>query len=256
MKNIQIPCKKCGTDIVATDKFCSHCGEKNTYNAGEVQNLISHSLEPEHKELLNTLEAAIKSKAPSANVESETKSKQIDTVVDADKAEERKVKKSPTRALTPEEELREKVSQHNDSTLVWSIGMLLVGAAICSSAWFIFDADLHDNILLGIFGLVLGCVGFGVIGGAGAILLSDKCSNCGAKDAVSEDESRSDKLIDRSNGYETVTRQQKNRDGDVVREYQEQVRVQRSVYHVHYKCVVCGAKSIGTRKDKTHDFNN
>lgn len=237
MNNVQIPCKHCNKPIFAKDKFCSQCGEKNTYSAGEIIELLTSSGDPDHKNFLDDLEQKIKT----------PKISEDDTLV--------KVAEEET--LTPKLTLKEKVAKNNLDFSVWANSAILIGFILFVIAVIIWQTNLADqHILFGITAWLLALVGVTAVLNGISDLISKPCSKCGARGTIQENADKSDKLINRAQGYETVTRQEKNRDGQVIREYQEQVRVQKSVYEVYSKCTLCHQEYAATRQSNTHDFDN
>ncbi len=84
-------------------------------------------------------------------------------------------------------------------------------------------------------------------------LQDTQCPSC--KHIAVRETLRTEK-IDSRKGYKAVEREEKNRDGEVIRRWQEQVRVLTTTYMSHYRCRQCKHVWSKTFEEETETFDD
>src|SRR5690606_17991370 len=86
--------------------------------------------------------------------------------------------------------------------------------------------------------LCLGAIIFGVVVIILGLYEESRCPQC--RKPFQKGNQIDKQETSRKKGYKTITREEKNREGDVVRQWQEQVRILTVNYLHTYQCRECG----------------
>ena len=126
---------------------------------------------------------------------------------------------------------------------------LIAGAFIGILLYFyLFPSQVKDQTCMLL--LVLGYAGF-----VFWIMVSTYEKACPACNRVLVRELVWTQEVDRRKGYKTVEREEKNRNGDVVRRWNEQVRILTVTYEDRYECDNCGERWSVKRKREYDSFD-
>ncbi|MDX2161784.1 MAG: hypothetical protein SF162_10700 [bacterium] len=109
--------------------------------------------------------------------------------------------------------------------------------------------EVYDTLCMGFIGFAYVCVALYAL----LHTYSSSCPNCRRIFVV---EKVGTKLLGKRTGYETVTREEKNRNGDVTRTWKEQVHVQYKNYLDHFRCLNCSDEWDTKREVRSENFTN
>ena len=113
----------------------------------------------------------------------------------------------------------------------------------------LFPSQIRDQTCMTILGL-------GYAGVVLWLLAKTFSSACPACQRVLVKERLSTKEIGRKKGYKTVEREEKNREGDVIRRWNEQVRILTVSYEHRFKCNNCGQVWTEKSEHETETFTD
>jgi DNA-directed RNA polymerase subunit RPC12/RpoP len=103
------------------------------------------------------------------------------------------------------------------------------------------DALIFSELIFGLFALT-------VVGATCA----NSCPSC---HRILVKRRLHDEEIERKKGYRTVEREEKNRSGNVIRRWDEQIQVMTVTYRHHYKCKNCASEWSTTSTKEFDSFD-
>lgn len=146
----------------------------------------------------------------------------------------------------------ESIQKHDDTGMIIYTGILAIGvvAFLLVHGWLIsINVKSQDGMLQ------LAFAGIPVFGFTFAVLNVVYNSSCPSCEFVLTKQQTKAQEISRKKGYKTVERQEKNSSGDVIRRWNEQVRVLTVSTRYDYKCTRCNHTWSEDREKEYESFD-